>query len=92
MLHSGFQDLAAFTGDGQRGVVLARLRTTIHDTARGSSSGTGLRNHVERGLGRTAEAVQSRREGTLTEPVLAGVRPDTSRSGAGTGWDGGVKR
>jgi hypothetical protein len=35
--------------------------------------------------------VQSRREGTLTEPVLAAVRPETSRSGAGAGWNGGVK-
>ena len=53
---AAFKDLPAFTGDGQRAVVLARLRTTIHDPAHASSSGTDLRNRVERGLGRTAEA------------------------------------
>ena len=86
VLHSGFQDLPAFTGDGQRAVVLARLRTTIHDPAHASSSGTGLRNRVERVSGAPRKRC-SPREGTVTEPVLAGVRPETpgpARAPAGT--------
>ena len=45
-------------------VVMAKaFRTLVDDGTEVSvETNEGLRNHVERGLGRTAEAVQSRRE------------------------------
>src|SRR5262249_35378788 len=91
VLHCGFQDLPAFTGDGQRAVVLARLRTTIHDPAHASSS--------ERASGTVSNGVsgapRKRCSPAVRHPHGAGPGRRAARdprSGAGTGWDGGVKR